>query len=158
MLLGWQKVTLHLHPLSIHHVERDQTIDHEYYIDNCLRPLVEEIKHQRLSYGTNRILLHRDNGKPHIHRDMSSYLESEDLTITRHPPNSPDLSPCDFWLFDSIKLNLSDQTDSQSSHDATDEFMYSLDQEEYRKTFDKWIERMQLCVDNQSDYFEHFMK
>ena len=48
-------------PQLIHHIERGQTIDHEYYIDNCLQPLVEEIKHQRPSYGTNRILLHQDN-------------------------------------------------------------------------------------------------
>ena len=80
------------------------------------------------------------------------------LTLTPHPPNSPDLSACDFWLFDLIKLNLSDQTDSQSLHDAITELMYSLDKEEYRKTFDKWMERMQLCVDNQGDYFEHLMK
>ena len=31
-------------PLLIHHVERGQTIDHRYYIDNCLQPLVDEIR------------------------------------------------------------------------------------------------------------------
>ena len=139
-------------------MERDQTIDHEYYIDNGLQSLVEEIKPQRPSYDTNRILLHQDNGKPHIHQYVSDYLESEGLTIIPYPPNSPDLSPCDFLLFDLIKLNLSDQTDSQALHDAITELMYSLDKEKYRKTFDKWMERMQFCVDNQSDYFEHLMK
>ncbi|CAF1154736.1 unnamed protein product [Adineta ricciae] len=95
-------------PQLVHHVERGQTIDQEYYIDNCLQPLVEEIKQQRPSYGTNRILLHHDNGKPHIHRDVSSYLEYEGLTIIAHSPNYPDLSLCNFWLFDLIKpiLNL----------------------------------------------------
>ena len=145
-------------PLLLHHVERGHTIDHEFYIDNCLQPLVEEIKHQRPSYGTNYILLHQDNGKPHIHGHVSNYLTSEGITIILHLPNSSDLSPCDFWLFDLIKLNLSDQTDSQSLHDAITQFMYSLNKEEYRKTFDKWIERMQLCVDNQGHYFEHLMK
>ena len=144
--------------LLIHHVERGQTIDHGYYIDNCSQPLVETMKHQRPSYGTNLILLHHDNGKPHIHRDGSGYLESEGLTIIPHPPNSPDLSPCDFWLFDLIKRKLTDQTDSQSLHDTIAEFIYSLDKEEYRKTFDKWIERMQLYVDNQGDYFEHLTR
>lgn len=89
---------------------------------------------------------------------MSSYLESEGLTIISHPPNSSDLSPCDLWLLDLIKLNLSDQNDSRSLHDAIAEFMYSLVEEEYRKTFDKLMERMQLCVDNQVDYFEHLIK
>jgi histone-lysine N-methyltransferase SETMAR len=89
---------------------------------------------------------------------VSDYLESESLKVIPHPPNSPDLSPCDFWLFDLIELNLSDQIDSQSLHNAIAEFMYSLDKEEYRKTFDKWMERMQLCLDNQGDYSEHLMK
>ena len=36
--------------------------------------------------------------------------------------------------------------------------MYSLDKDEYRKTFEKWIQRMQLCVDKQGDYFDHLIK
>ena len=145
-------------PLLIHHVERGQTIDHRYYIDNCLQPLVDEIRQQRPSYGTDRIVLHQDKAKPHVHRHVSEYLPSESITTIPHPPNSPDLAPCDFWLFDLIKRDLSDQNDAQSSHNAVTEFMYSLSTEEYRKTFDKWIERMQLCVDNHGHYFEHLMK
>jgi hypothetical protein len=54
------------------------------------------------------IKLHNDNGKPHIHRDVINYLESEGVTVIPHPPNSPDLAPCDFWLFDLIKQNIGD--------------------------------------------------
>jgi hypothetical protein len=57
-----------------------------------------------------------------------------------------------------IKRNLTDQPNAESLHHAITEFMYSLDKEEYKKTFDKWIERMQLCVDNEGHYFEHLMK
>ncbi|CAF1525642.1 unnamed protein product, partial [Rotaria sp. Silwood1] len=105
-------------PLLIHRLERGQTIDHRYYIDNCLRPLIDEIKRQRPSCGTHDIKIHHDNGKPHVHRDVCTYLESKGFTIMPHPPNSLDLSPCDFWLFDLIKDNLSDQSDSQSLYDA----------------------------------------
>ena len=89
---------------------------------------------------------------------MSNYLEAEGLTIIPHPPNSPYLSPYDFWLFDLIKENLTDQSDSESLYDAVTDFMYSLNKEEYRKTFEKWIGRMQLCVDNHGDYFKHLIK
>lgn len=75
-----------------------------------------------------------------------------------HPHNSPDLSPCDFQLFDLIKENLADHNDSESLHNAVVEFMYSVSKEEYRKNFDKWIQRMQLCVDSEGEYFEHLMK
>ncbi|CAF1689589.1 unnamed protein product, partial [Adineta ricciae] len=99
-------------------------IDHRYYIDNCLQPLIDEIKHQRPSYSTNHIILHHDNGKPHVHKCVSDYLQSEGIATIPHPPNSPDLSPCDFWLFDLIKRNLSDQSDPQSLQHAVTDFMY----------------------------------
>jgi histone-lysine N-methyltransferase SETMAR len=142
----------------IHPVERGQAIDHHYYINNCLRPLIEQVKCRRPSYGTRAIKIHHDNGRPHVPKDVSDYLESEGLTIIPNHPNSPDLSPCDFWLFDLIKENLTDQSDSESLYDAVSEFMYSINKEEYRKTFEKRIQRMQLYIDNQGDYFEHLIK
>ena len=89
---------------------------------------------------------------------MLNYLESEGITVMPHPPNSPDLVPCDFWLFDLIKQNLDIQDDFESLHCSIIKFMNSLNKEEYKKTFDKWIQRMQLCVNNEGDYFEHLMK
>jgi histone-lysine N-methyltransferase SETMAR len=144
--------------MLIHRIERGRNIDHHYYINQCLRPLIDEIKRQRPSYGTRGIKILHDNARPHVHNRTSDYLESEGLTIIPHPPNSPDLSPCDFWLFDLIKENLADQSDAESLHDAVIDFMNSITQDEYKKTFDKWIERMQLCVHNDGHYFEHLMK
>ncbi|CAF5016228.1 unnamed protein product, partial [Rotaria sp. Silwood1] len=129
-------------PVLIHCIERGQTVDHLYYIDNCLRRLVNEIKQQRPSFGTHGIKLLHDNGKPHIHKTVSDYLESKDITIIPHPPNSPDLTPCDFWLFSLIKQKIGDQNDAESLHDAVTAFMYSLNREEYKKTLDKWVQRM----------------
>ena len=123
-----------------------------------MRPLIDEIKRQRPAYGTRGIKIHFDNGRPHVHENVTRYLQAEGLTLLPYPPNSPDLSPCNFLLFDLFKQNLADQNDSVSLHDAVTNFMYSLNQEEYRKTFEKWVERMELCIDNQGDYFEHLMK
>ena len=88
---------------------------------------------------------------------MVNYLESEGVTVIPHPPNSPDLAPCDFWLFDLIKQNLDDQDDSDSLYESVTKFMKSLKKEEYKKTFDKWTERMELCISSQGDYFEHLL-
>ena len=35
--------------------------------------------------------------------------------------------------------------------------MNCLDKEEHKKTFDRWAQRMHLCMDNDGDYFEHLM-
>ncbi|CAF1163580.1 unnamed protein product [Adineta ricciae] len=123
--------------MLIHRIERSQSIDHHYYINQCLRSLIDEIKRRRPAYGT---------------------LESGGLKIILHPPNSPDVSPCDFLLFDLIEDDRGNQDDSLSLHDALIDFMNSINREEYRETFEKWIERMQPCVDNHGDYFERSMK
>ena len=34
---------------------------------------------------------------------LLSFLASEKLKVLNHPPNSPDLSPCDFFLFPRLK-------------------------------------------------------
>ncbi|CAF3769436.1 unnamed protein product, partial [Rotaria sordida] len=114
-------------PILIHRVERGQTVDHQYYIENCLQPVIEEVTKRRPLSGTLAIKIHYDNGTSHAHQAVFDYLRSERVTIVPHLPNSPDLSSCDFWLFDLIKRNLSDQADSNSLHHAIIEFLYSLD-------------------------------
>jgi hypothetical protein len=34
----------------------------------------------------------------------------------------------------------------------------AIPKEEYKKTFQKWIERMELYIQNKGDYFEHLIK
>ena len=145
-------------PVLIHYVDRGDTIDHRYYIDNCLEPLIEEIRKQRPTSGTHAIKLHHDNAKSHMHTDVVNYLESEGIKIIRQPANSPDLAPCDFWLFDLIKQNFSNHDSSQSLHRAITKIIHSIHKKDYIKTLDKSLERMQLCINNQGNYFEHLMK
>lgn len=59
------------------------------------------------------------------HKDVSDYFELEGLIIILHSSNSPDLSQCAFWLFNSLKDNLNDQDDLGSLHGAMIDFMNS---------------------------------
>ena len=61
-----------------------------------MEPLIEEIRKQRSTSGTHAIKLHHDNAKPHMHKNIVNYLESEGIKIIRQLANSPDLAPCDF--------------------------------------------------------------
>ena len=108
-------------PLLIHQVKREPIIDHRYYIGSCLQPRLDETRHQRPSYGTNRIILHQNNRRLHLHEHVPEYLESEGIRTVPHPSNSPGLSLCDFWLFDLTKRNLSDHNNAQSLHHAINE-------------------------------------
>ncbi|CAF0927399.1 unnamed protein product [Adineta ricciae] len=103
-------------------------------IDDDPRITVEDIQeHTDLSYGTVQrveryqtkhsyatleIKIDDDNGKLHMHKDVADFLELKGLTIKDHPAYSPDLSPCDFCLFDLIKDNRNDQDNSEELHDT----------------------------------------
>ena len=50
----------------MHCVDEGKTRDLNYYIENCLKPVVKEIWKQRRSAGTKGIKLLPNNGRPHI--------------------------------------------------------------------------------------------
>ncbi len=75
-----------------------------------------------------------------------------------HPPYSPDLAPCDYWLNDYIKRNLIDHPNEKSLALAVSKVAKNIPEEEYKKTFGKLLERMELCINNHGDYFEHLIK
>ena len=48
-----------------------------------------------------------DNASSHKCEVVKSFLASEKVKVLNHPPYSPDLSPCDFFLFLRLKKMLS---------------------------------------------------
>ena len=70
-----------------------------------------------------------------MHKDVVNYLRSEDITIIRQSINSPNLPACDFWLFNLIKQNLSDQDSPKSLHHAITKIIYSIDKKNYKNNF-----------------------
>ncbi|CAF1115050.1 unnamed protein product [Rotaria sp. Silwood1] len=143
--------------LLIHKVDKGKTIDHDYYIDNCLIPVINEIRKKEKSSRTTYKMLH-DNGPPHTHPDVIDYLMEEGIEIIPHPPYSPDLAPCDFWLNDYIKNKLTDHTNEESLAQEVSTIVKNIPINEFKKTFDKLLERMKLCIGNNGDYFEHLIK
>ncbi len=89
---------------------------------------------------------------------MFSVHLKEGIEITPHPSYSPDLSPCDFWLNDYIKSKLSDHTNEESLTQEVYDIVNNIQVREFKKTFGKLLERMELCVNNNGDYFEHLIK
>jgi hypothetical protein len=52
------------------------------------------------------IVLHHDNAPCHTSLIICQFLADKKITVCPHPSNSPDLAPCDFWLFPKIKLTI----------------------------------------------------
>ena len=128
-------------------LDKGETLNAAYYIKYCLKPVIRAIKEQRPTSGTTNMKFHHDNARAHIAKSVISYLESEGMRLIRHPPYSPDLAPCDFWLFDYIKRHLGDHNSAKSLEREITAILCAIPKEEYAKTFAKWLERMQLCID-----------
>jgi histone-lysine N-methyltransferase SETMAR len=49
-------------------------------------------------------LLHHDNASLHTSLDVREFLTKNNMTTVPHPAYSPDLAPCDFYVFPKMKL------------------------------------------------------
>ena len=87
---------------------------------------------------------------------VQEYLKESGLNVLDHPPYSPDLSPCDFWLFPRIKEMLAGHR--FESHCGIGSAVYRclqhIPKEDYRAAFWKWVDRCKMCVEADGAYFE----
>ncbi|UYV73796.1 hypothetical protein LAZ67_11000937 [Cordylochernes scorpioides] len=87
-------------------VPAGQTIAGEYYL-NVLKRLIARIRRIRPEYrDENSWCLLHDNAPSHSSIIVRRFLAKNNVCVLNHPPYSPDLAPCDFYLFPKIKLKL----------------------------------------------------
>jgi len=53
--------------------------------------------------NTNKVILQRDNARPHVAEIVKIYLEMLKWEILPHLPYSPDIVPSDYHLFDDTR-------------------------------------------------------
>ena len=64
-----------------------------------------------------------------------------------HPPNSPDLAPCDFRFFSKLRGCRYETTEKK-------EAVTKVTQEDFHGTFQKLLERYTKCIVAGGDYLE----
>jgi transposase len=78
----------------------------EYFISTILPDIVHERGQIFRRVHRGDFFVHMDNSmchNGHNGRKVTDELEVLRLNRVPHPPYSPDLSPCDFWLFGMLK-------------------------------------------------------
>ena len=84
------------------------TVNGDYYrwvLKDKLRPAIRKKRPDFLQEG---VILHHDNAPVHKSRVVSELVEGYSWELLEHPPYSPDLAPCDFYLFPKLKDMLRD--------------------------------------------------
>ena len=83
------------------------TVTDRFYENSVLKKVKEFYNKKRPSKGWSGVHLLHDNASSHKCEVVNSFLASEKVKVLNHPPYSPDLSPCDFFLFPRLKKMLS---------------------------------------------------
>ena len=74
------------------------------------------------------------------------------IKTVRYPTYSPDLAPCDFWLFPKFR-GYSYET-IEEMKEAVTKVIDTLTQEDFHGAFEKLLEWYNKCIAAEGDYFE----
>ena len=74
------------------------------------------------------------------------------INTVPHPPYSPDLTPCDFWLFS--KLRGCRYETIEEMEKAVMKVIDMLTQEDFHRAFQKLLEQYNKYIAAWGDYFE----
>ena len=84
-------------------VLKGSSVTGKFYREGVLTQLVDFYQKRRPRTGVHGIKLLHDNAPAHKSATVQEYLKESGLDVLDHPTYSPDLSPCDFWLFPRLK-------------------------------------------------------
>ena len=87
-----------------HAVPRHTTVTSSYYSNVLRSSLLRHLRMKRPGKVETGWVLHHDNAPAHTARLTQECLRELNVNVLPHPPYSPDLAPCDFWLFPTVNL------------------------------------------------------
>ena len=110
----------------------------------------------RSATGLRGLCLIHDNAPAHKCDLVQDFLKEDTVVHLSHPPYSPNLSQCDFFLFLLLKKTLSDRRyESRSALSSTIyQCLQGKPKKAYFSAFIEWISRLDKRVSLKEEYFE----
>ena len=141
--------------IFIDYLEKGETITGAYYA-SLLDRLNNEIKEKRPHLTKKKVLLHQDNARVHTCTVAMAKIESLRFELLEHPPYSPDLAPCDYFLFPNLKKWLGGKR-FESNEDViaqTNAYFEELPPSYFKDGLNKLEKRWEKCIELNGDYVE----
>ncbi|UYV83543.1 TTC21B [Cordylochernes scorpioides] len=142
----------------VHHefLPQGRTVNKEYYLQ-VMRNLREAIRQKRPELWKNKNwLLHHDNAPAHTSLLVRDLLAKNNTLMMPQPPYSPDLAPCDFFLFPKLKRPMKGRCYATLDEIKTTskEELKKIFKNDFLKCFEDWKTRWHKCIISHGDYFE----
>ncbi|KYN40738.1 hypothetical protein ALC56_05049, partial [Trachymyrmex septentrionalis] len=95
-----------------------------------------------------------DNLPLRFRRNVKSCFTKKNLT--GEPMHSPDLAPCDFFLFPKFKRNMKGKRFAtvEEVKQKSLEGLKDIPMSEFKNCFEQWKNRLEKCVVVNGEYFE----
>ena len=134
------------------------TINKKYYFE-VIRRLRESIRKNIQKCGKiveNSWILHHGNAPTHKSLLVSSFLAINSTFIMPELLYSPDLTPCDFFLFSKLKRPIKGRRFAtiEEIKIASLEELKAIPKSSFQKCFDDWEKRWHKCIISKGDCFE----
>jgi len=80
---------------------------------------------------------------------VQEFLAQKQVCVLHHPPYSPVLSPCDYFLFPKLKLPLKGRLfeDVQDIPAAVTSSLWAIPQEDVQRSFQSLLNHATRCID-----------
>ena len=134
--------------IYMHWVATGETVNKKYYVE-VLREFRKRFRRKRPTiFKSGQWHFHQDNAPVHNSILVSDYLTKMDIKTVRHPPYSPDLAPCDFWLFSQLKEKLRGccYETTEEMKEAVTKITDTFTQKDFHGAFQKLLERYNKCI------------
>jgi len=128
-------------------VSRNTTVNSEYY-KSLLESLRDDVRRKRPEKCPNGFILHHDDALCHTSLLVRQFLSNKNIMVCPHPPHSPDLAPCNFWLFLKVKMTMKGKRfeSLQDIEADTTAQLKTLTKGGFQNCFRKWQELWDKCV------------
>ncbi len=150
-------------PVLVDFLPRGEVVNAERYVQ-LLGRLKESIRRRRpLLWKKDptaddpkqrKFVIHHDNASSHT-ADISIAFFLH-IPLLPHPPYSPDMAPCDYFLFPRLKAELAQMNirNIPQLQQAVNQVLRNIPEEHYRGAIMQWPVRWMKCVAAGGNYFE----
>jgi len=121
-------------------VPSGQIVNGKFYCE-ILRRLRENVRCKWPEMSKNADwLLHHDNAPAHASLDVREFLTNNNMTTVPHLAYSPDLAPCDFYVFPKMKLRVKGQhfVSIEEIQAQSQQVLNTLTPADFNDCFQKW--------------------
>ena len=137
-------------------LEDTKAVKADWYVNHCLPKVFQAWCEWHPRAGVRGLLLHHDNASAHTAVVTMNFLAASDVQLVTHPPYSPDLAPCDWFLLPSDKRQLKGKQ-FQNAEDVRAFFegvILDIPQSTWSGVIDSWFETMVKDIQAEEGFFE----